>query len=108
MEQRNASKNDRPELLDPIDRYQVGSFGRRSFLNRAGQLTVGSIGAAGMLGGLATSARAQQDSNAGSKLQPDRFDYLPIIDRPVIKWPNNARVAFWVGPNIEWYEYTPL
>ena len=32
-------------------------------------------------------------------LPPDRFDYSPIIDRPVIKWPNNARVAFWVAPN---------
>ena len=34
-------------------------------------------------------------------LPPNRFDYSPIIDRPVIKWPNNARVAFWVAPNIE-------
>ena len=41
-------------------------------------------------------------------MEPDRFDYSPIIDRPVIKWPNNARVAFWVAPNVEWYEYTPL
>lgn len=39
---------------------------------------------------------------------PDRFEYSPIIDRPVIKWPNDARVAFWVAPNMEWYEYTPL
>jgi allantoinase len=39
---------------------------------------------------------------------PDRFEYSPIIDRPVIKWPNGARVAFWVAPNMEWYEYTPL
>lgn len=41
-------------------------------------------------------------------LTPDRFDYSPIIDRPVIKWPSNARVAVWVAPNMEWYEYTPL
>ena len=41
-------------------------------------------------------------------LAPDRFDYMPIIDRPVIKWPNNARVAFWVAPNMEHIEYTPL
>ena len=40
-------------------------------------------------------------------LEPDRFDYSPIIDRPVIKWPNDARVAFWVSPNVEHYEYTP-
>ncbi|MBI4311432.1 MAG: polysaccharide deacetylase [Chloroflexi bacterium] len=41
-------------------------------------------------------------------LPPDRFEYSPIIDRPVIRWPNNARVAFWVAPNMEHYEYTPL
>ena len=40
-------------------------------------------------------------------LAPDRVDYLPMIDRPVIKWPNHARVAFWVAPNIEHYEYLP-
>jgi allantoinase len=40
-------------------------------------------------------------------LAPNRIDYLPIIDRPVIRWPNNARVAFWVCPNIEHYEYLP-
>ena len=40
-------------------------------------------------------------------LTPDRFEYSPIIDRPAIKWPNNARVAFWVSPNVEHYEYTP-
>ena len=107
MDQKKASKNDPPELLEPFHEYQDGRFGRRSFLNRAG-LAVGSMGAAGVFGGFASSARAQQVPNAGAKLPLDRFDYLPIIDRPVIKWPNNARVAFWVGPNIEWYEYTPL
>ena len=40
-------------------------------------------------------------------LPPDRVDYSPIIDRPVIKWPDNARVALWVAPNIEHYEYLP-
>src|SRR5215813_285788 len=40
-------------------------------------------------------------------LAPGRFDYAPIIDRPVIKWPNNARVAFWVAPNMEFFEYLP-
>jgi hypothetical protein len=24
-------------------------------------------------------------------LPPGRFDYAPITDRPVIKWPNNLR-----------------
>ena len=27
--------------------------------------------------------------------------------RPTITWPNNARVAFWVAPNVEHYEYLP-
>jgi peptidoglycan/xylan/chitin deacetylase (PgdA/CDA1 family) len=30
-----------------------------------------------------------------------RYDYSPIIDRPVLRWPNGARVAVWVIPNIE-------
>jgi len=40
-------------------------------------------------------------------LPPDRVDYSPIIDRPIIKWPNNARVALWISPNVEHYEYMP-
>ncbi len=40
-------------------------------------------------------------------LPPYRVDYCPIIDRPKIVWPHNARVAFWVAPNIEHYEYVP-
>ena len=40
-------------------------------------------------------------------LQPDRVDYSPIIDRPIIKWPNGARVALWISPNVEHYEYMP-
>lgn len=29
------------------------------------------------------------------------YDYSPIVDRPKIVWPNKARVAFYVGLNIE-------
>jgi allantoinase len=36
-----------------------------------------------------------------------RYPYLPFFDRPKITWPNNARVAFWVSPNIEFYELAP-
>ncbi|HEV7664018.1 MAG TPA: polysaccharide deacetylase family protein [Chloroflexota bacterium] len=32
------------------------------------------------------------------------YDYSPIIDRPKLTLPNNARVAFWIGLNIEHYE----
>ncbi|NQU72202.1 MAG: polysaccharide deacetylase family protein [Rhodospirillales bacterium] len=34
-------------------------------------------------------------------------DYLPIDDRPVIKWPNDARVALWICPNVLHYQYMP-
>ena len=36
-----------------------------------------------------------------------RILYSPIVTRPPIRWPNNCRVAFWVSPNVEHYEYTP-
>ena len=32
------------------------------------------------------------------------YDYWPYRNRPKISWPNGARVAFWVAPNIEFYE----
>jgi allantoinase len=31
----------------------------------------------------------------------DRFAFSPIIDRQPLRWPNGARVAVWVIPNIE-------
>jgi peptidoglycan/xylan/chitin deacetylase (PgdA/CDA1 family) len=33
------------------------------------------------------------------------YDYLPMIHRPVLRWPNGARLAFWVIPNIEYFRY---
>lgn len=38
---------------------------------------------------------------------PDRFDYLPITNRPIIQWPNGARVALWIVPNVEHLEFLP-
>lgn len=32
-----------------------------------------------------------------------RYDYLPMIRRKKIKWPNGARLALWVCPNIEYF-----
>ena len=43
----------------------------------------------------------------GITLPPNRVDYSPIVDRPPLVWPDGARVAFWVAPNIEHYEYLP-
>jgi allantoinase len=37
----------------------------------------------------------------------DRLPYVPIVDRPPISWPGGARVAVWVVPNVEHYEYLP-
>jgi allantoinase len=41
------------------------------------------------------------------KEDPELFDYWPYDNRPKIEWPNGARVAFWVAPNIEFYELDP-
>jgi allantoinase len=38
---------------------------------------------------------------------PGFYDHLPWDRRPVIRWPGGARVAFWVAPNIEFYELNP-
>src|SRR5215475_14132990 len=34
-----------------------------------------------------------------------RYDYLPIINRKKIVWPNDGRVALWVAPNIEYFHF---
>ena len=41
------------------------------------------------------------------KSAPGYYDYWPYEDRPKLEWPNGARVAFWVAPNIEFYELDP-
>ena len=33
--------------------------------------------------------------------------YSPIVERPVIAWPERARVALWIVPNVELREYLP-
>ena len=38
-------------------------------------------------------------------MQP--IPYSPIVTRPKLKWPNGARIALWLVPNIEHYEYLP-
>ncbi len=34
-------------------------------------------------------------------MESRRYDYLPINRRKELKWPKGARIALWVGPNIE-------
>jgi hypothetical protein len=41
------------------------------------------------------------------KRDPGLYDYLPYDRRPKIAWPNGAHVAFWLAPNIEFYELEP-
>ena len=41
------------------------------------------------------------------KEDPGYYDYWPYENRPKIRWPNGARLAFWIAPNIEFYELDP-
>ena len=38
---------------------------------------------------------------------PNRFKDLPLINRPIIRWPEDARLALWIVPNMEHYEFLP-
>jgi len=38
---------------------------------------------------------------------PERYDYVPMPKRPKLELPNGNRVAVWVAPNVEFYEYLP-
>ncbi len=40
-------------------------------------------------------------------LEPGLSVYAPIVDRPKMQWPENARVALWVAPNVEYVDYIP-
>jgi peptidoglycan/xylan/chitin deacetylase (PgdA/CDA1 family) len=41
------------------------------------------------------------------KSDPNLYDYWPYHDRPKIVWPGGKKLAFWIAPNIEYYEYDP-
>ena len=38
---------------------------------------------------------------------PSLYDYWPYEDRPKIVWPDGKKLAFWIAPNIEYYEFQP-
>lgn len=40
-------------------------------------------------------------------MSPDRVPYSAITTRPKLTWPGGARLALWLVPNIEHYEYRP-
>jgi allantoinase len=35
------------------------------------------------------------------------IDYLPITERPPLQWPNGARIAVMICPNVLYYEFAP-
>lgn len=37
----------------------------------------------------------------------ERFAYAPVAGRPRVRWPDGKRLAVWVVPNVEHYEYEP-
>jgi peptidoglycan/xylan/chitin deacetylase (PgdA/CDA1 family) len=37
----------------------------------------------------------------------DFVRYAPVTSRPAVTWPGGKRLAFWIVPNVEFYEYTP-
>lgn len=41
------------------------------------------------------------------KNDPGFYDYWPYENRPKIRWPGGKKLAFWVAPNIEFYELNP-
>jgi allantoinase len=41
----------------------------------------------------------------GSEMEECRFDYLAMRGRPVLEMPQRARIAVWVGVNIEYYDF---
>lgn len=41
------------------------------------------------------------------KADPGFYQYWPYQNRPKIRWPDGKKLAFWVAPNIEFYELDP-
>jgi len=37
----------------------------------------------------------------------DFVQYAPVTSRPPVRWPGGKRLAVWIVPNVELYEYTP-
>jgi peptidoglycan/xylan/chitin deacetylase (PgdA/CDA1 family) len=38
---------------------------------------------------------------------PNLYDYWPYRDRSKIVWPGGKKLAYWIAPNIEYYEFNP-
>ena len=76
--------------------------------------TVAIAGAAALMAGAGPTAAQQLAQNAGPSApanngirtgEPQPFyDYSPITKRPKLKWPNGARVAVFIVPNVEHWD----
>ncbi|MEM9839262.1 MAG: polysaccharide deacetylase family protein [Pseudomonadota bacterium] len=42
-----------------------------------------------------------------SHADPNLYNYWPYEGRPQIRWPGGKKLAFWIAPNIEYYEFLP-
>jgi len=42
-----------------------------------------------------------------NRSDPNLYDHWPYRDRPKITWPGGKALAFWIAPNIEFYEFDP-
>lgn len=47
------------------------------------------------------------DERFPAPADPDIYDFWPYQDRLPIEWPGGKKIAFWVAPNIEFYELNP-
>jgi peptidoglycan/xylan/chitin deacetylase (PgdA/CDA1 family) len=55
-----------------------------------------------------TTTVPHSPTDTAASIRPeDRIAYSAAPERPPLKWPGGARVALWVAPNIEHYEYRP-
>jgi peptidoglycan/xylan/chitin deacetylase (PgdA/CDA1 family) len=41
------------------------------------------------------------------RADPNLYDYWPYTERPKIIWPGGKKLAFWIAPNVEFYEFDP-
>src|SRR5207237_4606723 len=73
-------------------------------LRQCGGLTAHGTGAytrpRAVAGGL-----SRRREGAGGAMEIPFYDYSPIVRRPRLELPNGARVAFWIGVNIEHYAF---
>ena len=93
------SKDDRPA--------SGGDTVSRRDILQASTGTAAIAGAAAALMAGASPAAAQQLAQSGAIRtgEPQPFyDYSPITKRPKLKWPNGARVAVFIVPNVEHWD----